>query len=114
MEVIFPIVAVIAVFSIGANICLSLVIQENKINLSLLEMYRNDYKLLKRRYDQVVQEYLKLRYKAMEPYNRNTKVSSDTLEAVKYAMNKAHPDNGGDAEKFMRYKKCYDELRGEK
>lgn len=30
--------------------------------------------------------------------------------AVKYAMKKSHPDNGGNAEDFVRFKKCYEEL----
>lgn len=33
-----------------------------------------------------------------------------TIEAVKYAMKKAHPDNGGNAEDFMKFKECYEEL----
>lgn len=34
----------------------------------------------------------------------------DTIQAVKYAMKHAHPDNGGNAEDFMKFKKCYEEL----
>lgn len=40
--------------------------------------------------------------------NRN--VSKDEIEAVKYAMKHAHPDNGGNAEDFIRFQKCYEEL----
>lgn len=39
-----------------------------------------------------------------------TKLPDGTVEAVKLAMIKSHPDNGGSAEKFILYKKCYEEL----
>lgn len=39
-------------------------------------------------------------------------VSQDTIDAVRYAMKKSHPDNGGNAEDFVRFKKCYEELTG--
>lgn len=39
-----------------------------------------------------------------------SKVPQGTIEAVKYAMKKAHPDNGGNAEDFIKYKKVYEEL----
>ena len=34
----------------------------------------------------------------------------NTIQAVKYAMKHAHPDNGGNAEDFMKFQKCYEEL----
>lgn len=37
-------------------------------------------------------------------------VPHNTIEAVKYAMKKSHPDNGGNAEDFMLFQKVYDEL----
>ena len=40
----------------------------------------------------------------------NSSVSDDTVQAVKYAMKKSHPDNGGNAEDFMRFQKVYEEL----
>lgn len=42
--------------------------------------------------------------------NRN--IPQGTVEAVKYAMKHAHPDNGGDAEDFMKFQKVYKELMG--
>lgn len=39
-------------------------------------------------------------------------ISKDTVDAVRYAMKHAHPDNGGSAEDFVRFKKCYEELTG--
>lgn len=43
-----------------------------------------------------------------------TKINKDTIDAVFYAMKKAHPDNGGNEEDFIRFKKCYEELIKEK
>lgn len=37
-------------------------------------------------------------------------ISKDEIEAVKYAMKKSHPDNGGNAEDFIRFQKVYEEL----
>lgn len=37
-------------------------------------------------------------------------VSSETIQAVKYAMKHAHPDNGGNTDDFIRFQKCYEEL----
>ncbi len=37
-------------------------------------------------------------------------ISKDTIDAVRYAMKHAHPDNGGNAEDFIRFQKCYEEL----
>ena len=34
----------------------------------------------------------------------------NTIQAVKYAMKRAHPDNGGNSEDFMKFQKCYEEL----
>lgn len=37
-------------------------------------------------------------------------IPKGTKEAVKYAMKHAHPDNGGNAQDFMRFQKVYEEL----
>lgn len=37
-------------------------------------------------------------------------ISKDTIEAVRYAMKHAHPDNGGNAQDFIKFQKCYEEL----
>lgn len=37
-------------------------------------------------------------------------VSKDVIDSVHYAMKKSHPDNGGNAEDFMRFKKVYEEV----
>lgn len=38
------------------------------------------------------------------------KVSQDVINTVRYAMKKSHPDNGGNAEDFMRFKRVYEEV----
>lgn len=44
--------------------------------------------------------------------NNTPQISKDTVDAVRYAMKRSHPDNGGSAEDFVRFKKCYEELTG--
>lgn len=38
-------------------------------------------------------------------------ISKDTVDAVRYAVKHAHPDNGGNADNFIRFQKCYEEWR---
>lgn len=72
-------------------------------NIIFENMYRNQISLLQGQID----ELLKMRIKE----NRN--IPHGTIEAVKYAMKHAHPDNGGNAEDFIKFKKCYEELTRE-
>ena len=51
-------------------------------------------------------------YKQMKPSTQVSAIPQGIIEAVKYAMKKAHPDNGGDEEKFKRFQKVYEELKG--
>lgn len=50
-------------------------------------------------------------YQMMEE-SAHMNIPQDTISAVRYAMKHAHPDNGGSAEDFVRFKKCYEELTG--
>lgn len=45
-----------------------------------------------------------------ERFSSRTSIPDDTMQAVKYAMKHAHPDNGGNAEDFIKFQKCYEEL----
>lgn len=48
-------------------------------------------------------------------HNKNILVIPEgTIDAIKYAMIKSHPDNGGKQEDFIRFRKLYEELRGMK
>jgi len=69
-------------------------------NIIFENMYRNQISLLQGQID----ELLKMRI------NVNRKTPPGTIEAVKYAMKHAHPDNGGNAEDFIKFKKCYEGL----
>ena len=40
----------------------------------------------------------------------NSNVPPNTIQAVKYAMKHTHPDNGGNAEDFIKFQKVYEEL----
>lgn len=52
--------------------------------------------------------------KAIERYEkaefRSAPIPKGTIQAVKYAMKHAHPDNGGNVADFIRFQKCYEEL----
>lgn len=40
-----------------------------------------------------------------------SKESPEIKEAVKYAMKSAHPDNGGDAKDFMKFRELYNKIK---
>lgn len=40
-----------------------------------------------------------------------SKKSPEVKEAVKYAMKSAHPDNGGDAKDFMKFRELYNKIK---
>lgn len=42
---------------------------------------------------------------------RKYKESPEVKEAVKYAMKSAHPDNGGDAKDFMKFRELYNKIK---
>lgn len=42
--------------------------------------------------------------------NKKRNVSQDEIDAVRYAMKHAHPDNGGNLEDFIKFKKVYEEI----
>lgn len=44
------------------------------------------------------------------PISNDISLKQDIIKAVKYAMKQSHPDNGGNAEDFIRFQKCYEEL----
>lgn len=59
----------------------------------------------------VQRDYNKLLFLYKRNIETDASVPNNTLEAVKYAMKCAHPDNGGNAEDFIKYQKCYEELK---
>lgn len=92
---------VIIIVLLVLNIC---VIQRS-------QHYYNMYKTVKKELDDTAYtlSYYKLRYH----YRNNNEVSSpEVLEAVKFAMQKAHPDNGGDTVRFIKYRNLYEKMKG--
>lgn len=69
-------------------------------NMIFESMYKNQINMLQLRIDEI----LKMKSRG------NSNISTDTIQAVKYATKHAHPDNGGNAEDFIRFQKCYEEL----
>lgn len=51
-------------------------------------------------------------YRTTYQLKRDCKMPEGTIEAVKYAMIHNHPDNGGSEEKFILYRRCYENLTG--
>lgn len=49
--------------------------------------------------------------KESSTYNKE-ETRSDVKDAVKYAMRKSHPDNGGSADDFRKFRKLYEEMEG--
>lgn len=41
----------------------------------------------------------------------NSQNNQEIIEAVKYAMKKSHPDNGGNAEDFKKYRELYNRIK---
>lgn len=39
--------------------------------------------------------------------------NKEVLDAVKYAVKYSHPDNGGNQNDFIKFKRVYDKLKGE-
>lgn len=48
-----------------------------------------------------------------DTYNScNSQINNqEIIEAVKYAMKKSHPDNGGNAEDFKKYRDLYNRIK---
>lgn len=70
------------------------------------ERIRNELWCVRNRNDQlrkVIEQYEKAKFSSAP-------IPKGAIEAVKYAMKHAHPDNGGSAEDFIRFQKCYEEL----
>ena len=59
----------------------------------------------------VCEENKRLAIKLKNPQIITT--SSDIKEAVHYAMIKAHPDNGGKQEDFVKFRKLYERMNNE-
>lgn len=84
---------------IGENINLKMEVDKLKI--------KNEIQRLK--YSSVYREYVRL---LMKP-DTSKPVAPDIEEAVHYAMVKAHPDNGGNQEDFIKFRSLYERIKNE-
>lgn len=83
-----------------------------KFKIIELEQEKEAIKRSRDRWEHSYWQLIKNVSKEMEKkkYNVNTVVPPNTIQAVKYAMKHSHPDNGGNADDFIRFQKCYEEL----
>lgn len=94
------IVTLIILFAcIGENINLKMEVEELKIKNETLSLG----------YSSANRDYVKLLMKldALKP------TTPDIKEAIHYAMVKAHPDNGGKQEDFVKFRKLYERMNNE-
>lgn len=88
---------------------ISLYIVKLKSEIRDLQLYKEHSKeTIRRQHIRIMELTVK------QEMGEKLKIPNGTIEAVRYAMVRNHPDNGGDAEKFILYKKCYDKLTGGK
>lgn len=59
-----------------------------------------------RRYE-IERSYKKYMYQNKEKNIHN----NDIKEAVKYAMKKSHPDNGGSSDEFNKFRELYNKIK---
>lgn len=78
--------------------------QEKELIERSRDRWEKHYRLCIGMLENRVDELTKYRIK------NGSKIPKDTIKAVKYAMKHAHPDNGGNADDFIRFQKCYEEL----
>lgn len=84
-------------------------ISEN-INLKMeVEELKRQNEIQRFKYSSIYREYVRL---LMEPGTLKS-TTSDIKEAVHYAMIKAHPDNGGKQEDFVKFRKLYERMNNE-
>ena len=76
--------------------------QENEEHLREIEL----------RYNELLMKYFHAtnRNTILESNKTTVKINEDIIEAVKYAMNKAHPDNGGLNDDFIKFHKLYQRI----
>lgn len=98
---------------------------ELKDMLYSIEENRNYYKMLSDNYYDQITRLKRLNYlleekvKILETQPKaatqhtNPK-DQEIIEAVKYAMKMSHPDNNGNAEDFMKFRKLYKEITEQK
>lgn len=100
------------ILSISASLLLILAIIVNYIALQEDNKY---YKSLLEEYSRIINKLRAELYYAKRKENiQNQPVAKEipegTIEAVKFAMAKSHPDNGSNIEYFIKYRNVYEKL----
>ena len=99
LSVVLIVTLIILFTCISRNINLKMEVEELKI--------KNETQRLS--YSSVYRDYVRL---LMKP-DTSKPTTPDIKEAVHYAMIKAHPDNGGKQEDFVKFRKLYERVRNE-
>lgn len=80
------------------------------INLKMeVDELKRQNEIQRFKYSSIYREYARL---LMEPGTLKPTIP-DIKEAVHYAMVKAHPDNGGKQEDFVKFRKLYERMNNE-
>lgn len=98
---------------------------ELKDMLYSIEENRNYYKMLSdnyydlntrlKRLNYILEEEVKILKTQPEAATQHINpADQEIIEAVKYAMKMSHPDNNGNAEDFMKFRKLYKEITEQK
>lgn len=82
----------------------------NEIDIQCLKNLNSSLLMENMQLKQMVSAYKNAFGNGFQNAYTSPKIPPATIEAVKYAMKKAHPDNGGSTEDFMKFKECYEEL----
>lgn len=96
-------VEIITIFATFVIMQLVFLVLKQRIKIQELERERDLAESSKTR-------WVNLYWSMQESVGKGTSIPPDTIKAVKYAMKHAHPDNGGNAEDFIKFQKCYEEL----
>lgn len=76
-------------------------IESLKFDIELLKGRINSYK--------AQYEYMRNALETIDKYKVNN--NQQIIEAIKYAMKKSHPDNGGNAEDFKKFRDLYNSMK---
>lgn len=97
--------AVVDIFKVCANT----VLQRRNLK-SGNELLKTQIVLLNKIIEEQRQELYSYKYFRVKNSDNNF-YDSDVKEAVKYAMKKAHPDNGGSSEEFNKFRELYNKIK---
>ena len=91
-----------------ALFCMWELLIDKKNKIEALEV---DISTLEHRIDsyRIANDFLKNTVNIIDKYKVNN--NHQILEAVKYAMKKSHPDNGGNAEDFKKFRDLYNSMK---